>query len=100
MNQKTDFNADEKFGKERRRRNESERRKRESRQASLGAYVIKTLGSDTTPENFFSKAKTWVEKQKKLQRSRKRAEEMKEREFYPTSPKRNPLSKYEFDTGK
>ena len=89
-----------KFGREKKYK-EFERRKRKSRHAKLGAYVERTLGSDTTPENFIGKAKKWIENQEMLQRAKMRAAKLMEREFVspPQYQFRNPLAKYAFDEG-
>ena len=89
-----------KFDKEQRQK-VAERKRRKSRRAILGAYVERTLGSDTTPENFFRKAQSWVERQKLLQRARKRAAKLNGDEFYPPPHYefKNPLAKYAFDNG-
>jgi len=78
-----------------------ERQKRKSRRAKLGAYVEDALGKDTTPENFFEKAKSWIERQKMVQRARMRAARLNEDGFYspPEYQFKNPLAKYAFDNG-
>ena len=59
-----------KFDKEQRQK-VAERKRHKSRRAILRAYVERTLGSDTTPENFFRKAQSWVERCKERERGRR-----------------------------
>ena len=84
-----------KFGREQNAKWWKNKRKK-NRHAKLGSYVEKMLGSDTTAENFFKKARSWVKRQEILQRQIQRKID---EEFLPVPEMRNPLSKYAFDDG-